>query len=254
MDTVYLEIISQIGIGRINKALNKIEEKFPTVRSKKAYLKEVSKYVDPRVAAAFVELKGSPPLVFERYLFGTATSSELKKVGVARGISTATDKTRIVSGIFNLLSETLASRIFVWFDDLERIGDMPGKEMFGFQYFLRDLLDLVPTNLIVIFNMTMMPGEDVEDRLSYLGDAIKYRISEKILIPIFSKKEYLEYVRDLLAIYRSEAFENEKGEFFPFEREALEIIFSKIERTIPLTPRDLNQAISSTLAIAMTKL
>lgn len=255
LDTIYLEIIGQIGIERIDEALSEIDKKFPTVRSKEAFLNEVSKYVDYRVAKDLVELKGQSPLVFERYLYGTATSSELRSVGVPRGIRTGTDKTRAISSILNLLTGTLTSRIFIWFDDMERIGDAPGKETFEFQYLIRDLLDLVPTNLIIIFNLTMMPGEDVEERLSYLGDAIKYRISERIVVSAFSKAGFFQYVKDLLAKYRSKSFEEVKGDFFPFEEKALEKIFSEIKRrTIPLIPRDVNQAISSTLAIAMINL
>jgi hypothetical protein len=181
----------------------------------------------------------------------TASSTELKNSGVARGISTLSDKVRTVSGILNLLTGTIASRVFIWFDDLERIGDSPGREVYGFQYFIRDLLDNVPNNLIIIFNMTLLPGEMVEDRLAYLGDAIRYRIFDRITVQPLTKDEYISYVLGLLKQYRLKP-QPIDDEFFPFEKAALEFVFYEIKaRQIPMQPRNINYALSSALSTAM---
>jgi len=161
------------------------------------------------------------------------------------------DKVRTVSGILNLLTGTIASRIFLWFDDLERIGDLPGREVYGFQYFIRDLLDNVPNNLLIIFNMTLLPGEKVEDRIAFLGDAIRYRISDKITVQPLTKDDYFAYVRDLLNCYRLKPQPTET-EFFPFEKPALEFIYLELKtKQIPLEPRNINNALSSALAAAI---
>lgn len=249
LDTIYLDIIEQIGVDRIIEALNKLESK--TVRPPEIYLKRVSEYMDMRVAEAFVALKARKPFMFKRYLSMTATSTELKNSGVARGIETLSDKVRTVSGILNLLTGTITSRIFLWFDDLERIGDLPGRETYGFQYFIRDLLDNVPNNLLIIFNMTLLPGEKVEDRMAYLGDAIKYRISDRITVQPLTKDEYFSYVGDLLRYYRLKPQPSE-SELFPFEKPALEFVFSELKtRQMPLEPRNVNNALSSALAAAI---
>lgn len=249
LDTIYLDLTEQIGVKRIIQALNTFEPK--TIRSRGVFVREISKYMDPRVAEAFATLKGVEPLFFQRYLSMTATSTELRNLGIPRGVSTANDKVRTISGILNLLTGTVASRVFIWFDDLERIGDIPGREVFAFQYFIRDLLDSVPENLVIIFNMTLMPGEEVEDRLAYLGDAITYRISDRILVQPLTKKEFLSYVRDLLQIFRSQPSKKEI-EFFPFEKPALEFVFSQLEqRKIHLQPRNVNQILSLILSEAI---
>lgn len=246
LDTIYLDIIEQIGVERIIKALGTLESK--TIRPQEVFEKEVSKYVDPRVAQAFVILRGKKRFVFQRYLSMTATSAELRGHGIARGIDTLSDKVRTISGILNLLTGTIASRVFIWFDDMERIGDMPGREIFGFQYFIRDLLDNVPKNLIIILQFTMLPGEEVEDRLAYLGDAVRYRISDKISVKPMTKEEFFSYVRDLLEAFRLQPSKGET-EFFPFEESALEIVFSELQlRRIPLEPRNINEVLSSALS------
>lgn len=249
LDTIYLDIIEQIGVDRIIEALNKLESK--TVRPPEVYQKRVSEYMDMRVAEAFVALKARKPFMFKRYLSMTATSTELKNSGVARGIDTLSDKVRTVSGILNLLTGLIASRVFLWFDDLERIGDLPGRETYGFQYFVRDLLDNVPNNLLIIFNMTLLPGEKVEDRMAYLGDAIRYRISDRITVQPLTKDEYFSYVGDLLRYYRLKP-QPPESELFPFEKPALEFVFSELKaRQMPLEPRNVNNALSSALAAAI---
>jgi len=253
LDTIYLEIIGKIGVDTIIKALDKIELKFQSIRSEEAYLAELSKYMDPRVAEAFAKLKGRKRFVFERYLSMTATSTELKNAGIARGISTSTDKVRTISGILNLLTATIASRVIVWIDDLERIGDRPGKDVFEFQYFIRDLLDFIPHNLLIVFNMTLLPGEKVEERLAYLGPAIKSRISDQIIVESLTMEEYLSYVRDLLGYFRVKPITKE-DEFFPFEKDALELIYAEMkQKQIPLTPRQINDVLSFALFQAMNE-
>lgn len=249
LNTIYLDIIEQIGVDQIIRALGTLESE--TIRPQEVFEKKVSKYMAPRLANAFVILRGKKPFVFQRYLSMTATSAELRGHGIARGIGTSSDKVRTISGILNLLTGTIASRVFIWFDDLERLGDVPGREVFPFQYFIRDLLDNVPKNLVIIFNMTMLPGEEVEDRLAYLGDAVKYRISDKISVQPLTKEDFLSYARDLLAAFRLQPSEKE-NEFFPFEKLALEIVFSELKvRRIPLQPRNVNEALSSALSEAL---
>lgn len=252
LDTIYFEMVEKIGVDRIIEALNKLESKYESIRPKELFIKDVSEYMDPRVANAFVTLKGKRRLIFERYLSMTATSAELRNAGIARGIKTSTDKIRTLTGIVNLLTGTITSRVFVWFDDLERIGDLPGRDIFEFQYFLRDILDNVPNNLIIIFNTTLLPGEKIEDRMAFLGDAIKYRISDRIIIQPLTREDFSAYVRDLLLNFRPKPSKEEIDEFFPFETEALDLVFSKLkEERAPLTPRQVNQALSAALSIAM---
>lgn len=113
-----------------------------------------------------------------------------------------------------------------------------------------DLLDNVPNNLLIIFNMTLLPGEKVEDRIEYLGDAIRYRISDKITVEHLIKEECFSYVSDLLKHYRLKPQKNDK--YFPFDEISLEFVFSEIKaRQIPLEPRNVNDALSSALAVAI---
>jgi hypothetical protein len=101
--------------------------------------------------------------------------------------------------------------------------------------------------------MTLLPGEKVEDRLTFLGDAIISRISDQIMVESLTKEDFMSYVKDLLSYFRLKPSEKE-NEFFPFKKDALELIYSEVKRRqIPLTPRQINQVLSYALFQAMNE-
>lgn len=106
---------------------------------------------------------------------------------------------------------------------------------------------MVPNNLVIIFNMTFLSGEKVEDRLLFLGDAVRSRISDTITVKPFTLDDFIVYIGDLMDHQRIKPTTGD-DRLFPFDRNGLEFIFSELgNRGIPLEPRNVNEAISSAL-------
>ena len=101
------------------------------------------------------------PMLVRRYLSRTASRTD-RRMGVAKGIET-NEMLAALTDVMKLFTKTKYSRIFIWIDDCERIDEVPGKAMFEFQYFLRDILDLMPEKLTLIVNFTLYPGEEISE-------------------------------------------------------------------------------------------
>ena len=172
-------------------------------------------------------------------------------MGVPRAVESNVDKVEVLCGVIRLLTSTLVTHLVLWIDDVERISDVPGKEANEFDYFVRDLLDKVPQRLIVIMNLTYYPGEDIADRLQFLGDALLDRISRQILIKDFDKERYLEYIGDLLREYRPSGFENTRlSESHPFDQQALDYVYEELSKKNRLQSRNVNNVLSTLLDTA----
>lgn len=236
VDTLYLDIISVI-IQEIKNASKTIE---------KSKLKEIVKD-DTLTKIIFAKSD-----VMERYLFLAAKASDLKELGVARPIETLSEKLKVLRGMFNLLSNTLYSRIILWMDDAERIENVSSRDLFELQVFLRDLLDYVPQNLNIIMNITLTPGRKVDDVLRFLGPPIISRFYKMIMVEELSKEDFFRYVEDCIRFYRIPKVKTEDP-YFPFKREALEFVYNGMkERKTSCLPRTINIILSRTLELALT--
>lgn len=244
-DSIYLDIIDAIGMNRIDMAIDAIEKgRQPLDAESFQILKE--KTQDERLARV-LSYRGD---IREKYLLLSAKSSDLSDLKVTRLIETISDKLRTLRGIFNLLTGTNYSKIFLWIDDSERIERMTGRDLADLQVFLRDLLDYVPQNLNIIMNFTLVPGRKIEDIIQFLGDAIRTRINQYIEIKELTNSDFFEYIVDLLSHFRLKG--SEVGPLFPFEEDALQFIFEEInKRGLTITPRRINNALSNILQDAL---
>lgn len=107
----------------------------------------------------------------------------------------------------------------------------------------------MPNNLTIVFNITKYPGEELADRIKYLGPAVQERISKIIAIEYFTPEEYLEYVRYLLKEYRAtNKIQHKDDPYFPFEEDCLKYLFDTL-RASPtnLHPRTVNKLLTAIL-------
>jgi hypothetical protein len=244
VDTLYIDILEGISIQRILEAVNFVrkKERIVTPELQKRMREQTG---DERLARVLLKSKD----IIERYLFMSMSSSELRKVGLTRGIETFSDKIRTLKGIFTLLTNTLYSRIILWIDDFERIDDFPGKELAELRTFIRDLLDRMPQKLNIILIFTLLPGRRLEDMLMLLGDAVKQRLYKTVLVHELSENDYLTYIRDLLLLCRTDKTANP---YFPFEEKALRYIYSKMKKAdLAISPRNINTIVSRILEEAL---
>jgi len=235
-DTLYLDILENIGTAKISEAVKTIKK--PSSGEISKTLKEIMQ--DERLSKIVLR----SPEEFERYLFMSASARELRNMGAARGIQTSSDKLRILRGILNLLTNTIYSRVILWIDDAERLGDMTGRDLADFQVFIRDLLDYVPLNLNIILNFTLTPGQKVEDIIVFLGDALRSRLYLQIKVEELTEEDFLEYVRDLLNFCRPRGAKV-PDPYYPFEEKTLTTVFSMMKKHgYSVIPRSVNNILS----------
>lgn len=246
--SIYLEIIYRNLIPRLKEVLSFVSKQITPLEregSLERKLLNLEIYEDlAKVLSKFLDKDGS--MIVRRYLSRSATRSDLNDLGVAKGIETANEMFLVLGDLVKVFTKTLYARIFVWIDDCERIEEVPGRDMFEFQHFLRDILDMVPEKLTFITSFTKFPGEEIAERIKYLGPAVQQRISKIIQVDYITRDEYFEYVTDLLSYYRKPTKGETVSKYFPFEEKSLGDVFDIIEKSkMPLQPRTINRALSS---------
>jgi len=156
-DSLYLDIVEEIGINKIKKMVADVIEETGTLKSETALVNNLKGIIqDERLAKVLSRINRSSEAV-ERYILLSAKSSDLKTLGIARAIMTSSDKLKTLAGIFNFATHKLYSRIILWIDDMERVEFLSGKDLFELQVFIRDLLEHVPQKLNIIANFTLKP-------------------------------------------------------------------------------------------------
>jgi len=248
--SIYLEIIYRNLIPRLQKVITFISKQItPLEREGNLERKLLDLEIDEdlaKVLSHFLDKNGS--MGVRRYLSRTASRADLSELEVAKGIETDSEMFLVLGNLLKVFTKTIYSRIFVWIDDCERIEEVPGRDMFEFQHFLRDILDLVPEKLTFITSFTKLPGEEITERIKYLGPAVTERISKIIEVNYITRDEYLEYVEDLLNYYRKPVRDKVVSKYFPFEEKCLLDVFDMLEKSkASLHPRRVNRVLSSLL-------
>jgi hypothetical protein len=250
-NSLYLDIIYRHFIPKLAEILELLSKQKTAIAplevegSLEGKLKELG--VSEDMAKVLPQLTTRDMLV-RRYLSRTASRGDLTDLGVAKGIETNGEMLTSLTDVMKLFTKTKYSRIFIWIDDCERIDEVPGKAMFEFQYFLRDILDLMPERLTLIVNFTLYPGEEIAERIKYLGPAVQSRISKKITVGYFNHDDYLQYIDDLLENSRKKPRGATIPKYFPFSQGCLDNLFQILEKsTSNLQPRTVNRVLSSLL-------
>jgi len=250
-ETFYVKIVEGI-YPKLVKAIKEIDSKVSPPRDPKFLRNELDKYIKNKNLVKALSQVTNPrkEMQVEKYLLMTARSTELDKLGVPRGIETYTDMIETLSDIFTFLTELNESRlrIIIWIDEGEHVFTMPSKDLLEFQAFLRDLIDHIPRNLLILINVSLRPGENVQDFIEYLGDPVKTRINRIIHSPELKPEEAIQYVEDYFLAVGKNPFENKAIDY------ALRIISKQaIDKKMALTPRLINVAFSNILEIAYSE-
>ncbi len=182
------------------------------------------------------------------YFLTKTTGGDLKKLGLARNISTARDRFRVVAGIFQCLiginvnqTSEQHSRVCLWIDEMEDLIYMPSSQFRLLTQGLRDIIDLLPNYFTLFLNMTLANPESEEEFDIILGSALVDRITDVIYFPELSIDESQQYVIELInnPQNRLESDQlNELPETYPFEETALKMLLEGMERK---TPREINK-------------
>jgi len=184
--------------------------------------------------------------LLEAYFFSQHTKSDLRRLGLSRGIDSSQDRFRILGGVLQCLIGLAPiqeikrhSRVLLWIDEMEDLIYFTTRQYWPFTQGLRDLIDRLPNYFTLLMNFTLAAPEAYEDATAVLGEALMDRVTRQIYFQEPDEQEALEYVNELLRIFRSE----DPAEYglpltYPFTEDALRII---IDQLLSRTPRALNK-------------
>ena len=256
VNDLYINIISAIGLQRLRKDLSGVAttlgpELGNVIRAHAG---------DEELAAALIKLAETTdevPLVLKRYFLLSAGTTELRELGLARTIQTNTDMIKIITSIFNLLLNVnghnpVYSEIIIWFDEMEEIISLPGREQVVLTGLLRDLTDYVPRNLTMFLNFTTRPGGKYEDIGAYLTPAVWDRVRDQVFFGYFDKEQIKEYILGLInsVQHRSKDVTGLPSKYFPFDENAFDYLSEVM--MAKATPRAINEVCSLVIERALS--
>jgi len=177
-----------------------------------------------------------------------STSADLKKLGLARNITTARDRFRVVAGIFQCLiglnintDSEQHSRVCFWIDEMEDLMYITSSQSRLVTQGLRDIIDLLPNYFTLFLNMTLADPHSDDEFDIVLGSALIDRITDVIFFPELSIDEAEKYVDELMNNPQHRIISDQlKGlpRTYPFEEAALKMLLDGLQKK---TPREINK-------------
>lgn len=268
---IYLALMSYLGIQKIGEDLSRVAENLgerfdPLVRTftgdeelAQALLllagrKIVAKGKQEKLLD---ESDGQISTELRRYFLLSAGNPELNSLGLVRKIENSNDQIKILSAIYNLLLYSreitpLYSEIIIWFDEVEEILSLPGKQQVILTGLIRDFTDYVPSNLTMFLNFTPRTGGRFEDLSAYLSPAVWDRVRDQIYFDYFDELQIKQYISELLnnPKYRLEGLERTQANlYFPFTADAVEVLTASLMSKA--TPRTINEVCSMVIERAL---
>jgi Cdc6-like AAA superfamily ATPase len=226
-------------------------EKLPAVGSLRSKFKTELKYFSMNETLQNIISEWFEDIIFNRRR-DEEENVKILKLEAKKKIFTEDDIQSIVSTLFNFIvhSETLRDligkrvKIILWLDEWECIRDIRIIENKKINDFLRYLIDYVPSDFVLLINVTLRPDEESADIPAYFTHQLLNRIGKFIEFPPLTANDIFEYVFERInynLIDRSK-------ECSPFTKESIEAtIRILMEANKPVLPRDLNRVFSTIL-------
>ncbi len=191
------------------------------------------------------------------YFFEGCTRTDLKKLGIARNISKAQDRFKVIAGILQCLigfntNHNLSRhpRVCLWIDEMEDLVFLPSAQFRIVSQGLREIIDRLPNFFTLFLNMSLAEPEKHEDFEAILGKAVIDRVTNNIYFPELNLDEAVEYVTELVTYSRSEnnPLPSRLPKTYPFDEIALRMLFEGVEKR---TPRDINKRCHTAINYAL---
>ena len=245
----YTNILDAIGMTQIAKILQDATTNLP-----KGYVIDILHKIlgSEELAKAFWLLATTDSVEIQKllrtYFLTKTTGGDLKKLGLARNITTARDRFRIIAGILQCLiglgidqTSEQHSRVCLWIDEMEDLIYITSSQFRIITQGLRDIIDLLPRSFTLFLNMTMADPESEAEFDIILGSTLLDRITDVIYFPELSIEESLQYVKELIN-HSQHRIESDQlkvlPKTYPFEEAALKMLLEGMEKR---TPRDINK-------------
>ena len=255
----YQDVMEQIGLDRIAEAMKKNVESVGRDVVERNLRQTMVSGDFVNVLLKLSETSPISPragLPLNAYFLGKCTTTELRKLGLNRNIEKTQDYFRVLAGVFHSLIGVSEStdvsehnRFCLWIDEMENFVYFTPPQYRPFGHGLRELVDRLPYFFTLFMNFTLTSPEEYEEIELILGGYLTDRITRQIFFhEVKDQEELLQYVRELLAHYRTQ--EKPKTSYFPFTEDALRALMSNLQRG---TPRDVNKWCRNTLMRAFER-
>lgn len=190
-------------------------------------------------------------------LFNKPTAKVRRDLRIRRGIEDTTDRFRVLSTVFKILSKYTESdklkkdrKVLLWVDEIESLILYTSKQYVPFSQAIRELIDMTKKNLGLFLNFSLTDMDDLRTLDFIIGSALKDRINSRIIFEELDVQSSVGYIKDRMKAYRKPSYDNSLT--YPFTSEALEeLLKSGSEKTsLPLTPRVINKWCEATISKA----
>ncbi len=155
------------------------------------------------IATVLSRIDDANMLSSKTFLLGGGTAAELRKLGVAKKLTTDHELASAITGIFALLihgqshERPTISRVVLWMDEMEDLVFFPTRYYLPFTQAVREILDRHGSHLTVLWNSTFSEPEDLPAIENVLGQAIMERVNQHIVFREASSDDMAKYLKEL---------------------------------------------------------
>ncbi len=243
----FKKIVEGISIERIAGAISYMRE----LEGDEIVLIRLKSFTNSAPLAKIIWLLGSKnhdeSFEASEMIFNSTTTLQRKKYKLVRGIEDTTDRFKIISCIFKVLSEydtdirfRQPRKIFLWMDEVESLIVYTPKQYIPFTQAIRELIDMTPNDFCFLMNFSLSDYDNLRTLEYIIGKALSDRISHRLIFGEPTLEEADAYIQDLLQEFRSA--QDGKNPYYPFSKESLTELFNLMSaRQITLMPRNVNK-------------
>ncbi len=243
----FKKIVEGISIERIAGAISYMRE----LKGDEQALIQLKGFTYSAPLAKIIWLLGSKnddeSFEASEMIFNVTTTLQRKKYKLVRGIEDTTDRFKILSCVFKVLSEYDTDirfgeprKIFLWMDEVESLIVYTPKQYIPFTQAIRELIDMTPNDFCFLMNFSLSDYDNLRTLEYIIGKALSDRISHRLIFEEPTLEEADAYIQDLIREFRN--VQDEENSYFPFSKESLSELFNLMSaRQITLMPRNVNK-------------
>jgi hypothetical protein len=194
----------------------------------------------------------SNQVVAMRWIRGESLpAAEFRTVGISQKLSASEEASRVFAAIVRLFGQAAhtqhrpACRVLWLLDEFQRIASVRPALREEINTGLHSTFNACPTGLSMVLSFSGRPERDFP---AWFSPELRDRIgrTKVIILPPLRSDEALEFVRDVLAQFRSlEAYGADP--YFPFTDAACRAVIDEVAETAELKPRAIMQAFDAVL-------
>jgi hypothetical protein len=258
-DDFYTDVLERIGIAQVRQrvaaALEEVGEEDAFTRlievtgsdslGRAIHMLGQSGYVGESGEASDTKIAAEKRQLLDAYFLDGCTKAELRKLGLARNIEKAQDKFRVLAGLFRCFIGLRPnrevgdhSRVCLWIDEMEDFVYFSATQYRPFTQGLRDMIDRLPSFFTLLLNFTLTDPEELDTIEIIMGKALVDRITDHVVYREMNPPQAEQYVKEIMASYRTADYKAKVGELYPFDEDALLYIIQNLDKR---TPRSINK-------------